>query len=253
MERTELKEFLDQKVRQYNTPAFLDADPIQIPHQFSKKEDIEIMGFIMATIAWGNRKSILTNGEKLIKIMGNDPHAFILDYKTPKNTFIPFVHRTFNAVDLDYFFRALQSIYKQHASLEALFSEHSELTGVKGRIVNFRNRFLETPHDQRSEKHISNPLKGASAKRLNMMLRWLVRNDACGVDFGIWNTIPTSELYLPLDVHTGNIARKLGMMQRTQNDWAALEEVQAILQQLDPIDPVKYDFALFGLGAYENF
>lgn len=253
MDFADLKDFLDQKVHQYNTPTFIEADPIQIPHQFSKKEDIEIMGFIMATIAWGNRKSILTNGERLIKIMGNDPYNFVMDYQTPKNSLIPFVHRTFNAVDLDYFLRALQAIYQQYASLETLFSEHPEISGVKGRIVNFRTHFFDISHEKRSEKHISNPLKGASAKRLNMMLRWFVRNDKCGVDFGIWNTIPTADLYLPLDVHTGNIARKLGMMHRTQNDWTALEEVQSILKKLDSNDPVKYDFALFGLGAYENF
>jgi uncharacterized protein (TIGR02757 family) len=247
----ELKEFLDSKVEQYNNPAFIEVDPIQIPHRFSKKEDIEIMGLIMATIAWGNRKSIITNGEKLIKIMGNNPHEFILNYTTPK-TLIPFVHRTFNATDLDFFFRSLKEIY-QKSTLESLFLSNDEIGGVKGRIVNFRNEFFAIEHEKRSEKHVSNPLKGASAKRLNMMLRWFVRKDKCGVDFGIWNSIPTSELYLPLDVHTGNIARKLDMMQRTKNDWTALEEVQSILCKLDPNDPVKYDFALFGLGAFEGF
>lgn len=249
---TELKEFLDQKVEEYNTPKFIDADPIQIPHKYSKKEDIEIMGFIMATIAWGNRKSILTNGEKLIKMMGNDPHEFVMNYQTPKGELLPFVHRTFNSLDLDFFFRSLQQIY-QKGTLEDLFDAHPEIEGVKGRIVRFRETFLATEHEKRSEKHISNPLKGASAKRLNMFLRWMVRNDNCGVDFGIWKSIPTSELHLPLDVHTGNIARKLGMMQRTQNDWAALAEVQKILCEFDANDPVKYDFALFGLGAYEHF
>lgn len=252
MNPQELKEFLDLKVQEYNTPKFIDADPIQIPHRYSKKEDIEIMGFIMATIAWGNRKSILTNGEKLIKLMGNDPHEFILNYKTPKSELIPFVHRTFNSIDLDFFFRALNQVY-QNGTLEDLFQSHPEIEGVKGRIVRFRENFLAVEHEKRSEKHISNPLKGASAKRLNMYLRWMVRNDNCGVDFGIWKNIPTSELHLPLDVHTGNIARKLGMMQRTQNDWTALAEVQSVLCKFDPVDPVKYDFALFGLGAYEHF
>ena len=247
----ELKVFLDSKVQQYNNPNFIDVDPIQIPHQFSKKEDIEIMGLLMATIAWGNRKSIITNGEKLIKIMGNNPHEFILNYQTPKQL-IPFVHRTFNAVDLDFFFRSLKNSYQKN-TLESLFEIHAEIPGVKGRIVNFRTRFFEIEHEKRSEKHVSNPLKGASAKRLNMMLRWFVRKDKCGVDFGIWNSISTSELYLPLDVHTGNIARKLEMMHRTQNDWTALEEVQSVLCQLDSNDPVKYDFALFGLGAFEGF
>jgi len=247
----ELKEFLDLKAEQYNTPAFIQDDPIQIPHRFSKKEDIEIMGFIISTIAWGNRKSIINNGEKLINMMGNDPHEFILNYETPGNLH-PFVHRTFNSIDLDFFFRSLREIYRD-GTLEALFSPHPEIEGVKGRIVNFREKFLAVEHEKRSEKHISNPLKGASAKRLNMYLRWMVRNDNCGVDFGLWKNIPAAELHLPLDVHTGNIARKLGILQRTQNDWAALAEVQAVLCQLDAEDPVRYDFALFGLGAYEQF
>lgn len=248
----ELKEFLDFNVEIYNTTAFISEDPIQIPHLFTKKEDIEITGLIMATIAWGNRKSILSNGEKLVKIMGNDPHEFIMNYQTPKSTLIPFVHRTFNSTDLDFFFRSLRSIYEQ-GNLEDLFQVHPTEEGVKGRIINFRNQFLQTEHEHRSEKHISNPGKGSSAKRLNMFLRWMVRDDNCGVDFGIWKNIPTSELHLPLDVHTGNIARKLGMLVRTQNDWKALSEVQAHLCEMDPIDPVKYDFALFGLGVYDDF
>ena len=248
----ELKEFLDFKVEIYNTPAFIAEDPIQVPHRFTKKEDIEITGLIMATIAWGNRKSILSNGEKLVQIMGNDPHEFVMNYQTPKSTLIPFVHRTFNSIDLDFFFRSLRSTYEQ-GSLEDLFQAHPTEEGVKGRIINFRNQFLQTEHEHRSEKHISNPGKGSSAKRLNMFLRWMVRDDNCGVDFGIWKNIPTSELHLPLDVHTGNIARKLGMLVRTQNDWKALSEVQAYLCEMDPVDPVKYDFALFGLGVYDDF
>lgn len=251
MNFSELKEFLDIKAEKYNTPQFIEVDPIQIPHRYTKREDIEIMGLIMSTIAWGNRKSILSNGEKLIQLMGNDPHEFVMNYKTPK-TLLPFVHRTFNSTDLDFFFRALRKTY-ENGTLEDLFQPHAEIDGVKGRIVNFREQFLQTNHEKRSEKHISNPLKGASAKRLNMYLRWMVRKDNCGVDFGIWNSIPTSELQLPLDVHTGNIARKLGMMQRTQNDWPALMEVQSILCKMDANDPVKYDFALFGLGAFESF
>lgn len=247
----ELKEFLDFKYQEFNTPAFIEADPIQIPHQFSKREDIEIMGFLMATLAWGNRKSIITNGERLVKMMQGDPISFILDYQTPKQL-NPFVHRTFNATDLDFFFRSLRRIY-ENGGMEPLFAPHPEIEGMKGRISRFRSLFLEETHEKRSEKHISNPIKGASAKRLNMYLRWMVRKDNGGVDFGIWDSIPMSELYLPLDVHTGNIARKLGMLERTQNDWKALEEVQAHLVKLDSNDPVKYDFALFGLGAYEKF
>jgi uncharacterized protein (TIGR02757 family) len=249
---SDLKDFLDEKVIEYNTPKFIEADPIQIPHRYSKKEDIEIMSLLLSTIAWGNRKSIITNGERLIQLMGNNPHEFVLNYKTPEDGYIPFVHRTFNSLDLDFFFRSLQKIYAE-GTLEQLFTPHAEVAGVKGRIANFRTAFLDIEHEKRSEKHLSNPLKGASAKRLNMFLRWMVRKDNCGVDFGLWDSIPMSELYLPLDVHTGNIARKLGMLSRTQNDWAALEEIQSALCALDPHDPVKYDFALFGLGAYEAF
>lgn len=252
MNRSELKDFLDIKVEKYNTPQFIEVDPIQIPHRYTKKEDIEIMGFIMSTIAWGNRKAILSNGAKLISLMGNDPHEFVMNYETPKEGLLPFVHRTFNSTDLDFFFRALREVYER-GTLEDLFQAHPEIEGVKGRIARFREQFLQTVHEQRSEKHISNPLKGASAKRLNMYLRWMVRKDNCGVDFGIWDSIPASELHLPLDVHTGNIARKLGMMQRSQNDWTALMEVQSVLCDMDPSDPVKYDFALFGLGAFEDF
>jgi uncharacterized protein (TIGR02757 family) len=250
MDKATLKEFLDEKATFYNTPQFIEHDPIQIPHLFTKKEDIEITAFIMATLAWGNRISIINNGHKLVKIMGNDPYEFIQNYKTPKKL-IPFVHRTFNAVDLDFFFRALQNVYTQ-GGFEQAFSTCAEIPGMKGRISNFRNVFLETPHDKRSEKHISNPLKGSAAKRINMFLRWMVRKDACGVDFGIWDSIPMSELYIPLDVHTGNIARKLDLLTRDKNDWQALEELQAQLREFDPLDPVKYDFALFGIGANEK-
>lgn len=248
---TELKEFLDAKAEQYNHPDFIETDPIQIVHQFTKKEDIEIIGLLVAIIAWGNRKSIIKSGQHLVEIMGHEPHAYVLDYMNAQR--FRFVHRTFNTGDLDFFFRTLHHIYSNKRSLESLFTPHPEYPGVKGRIVNFRNEFLATPHEHRSEKHLSNPLKGASAKRINMYLRWMVRNDKKGVDFGIWKSIPASELMLPLDVHTGNIARKLGLLTRPQNDWTALEEIQATLLQLDPVDPVKYDFALFGLGAFEQF
>jgi uncharacterized protein (TIGR02757 family) len=229
-------------------PRFLVEDPetqLLDRHFRLLREDL------IASVREANAKETGLQVFYNVKIMGNNPHEFILNYTTPK-TLIPFVHRTFNATDLDFFFRSLKEIY-QKSTLESLFLSNDEIGGVKGRIVNFRNEFFAIEHEKRSEKHVSNPLKGASAKRLNMMLRWFVRKDKCGVDFGIWNSIPTSELYLPLDVHTGNIARKLDMMQRTKNDWTALEEVQSILCKLDPNDPVKYDFALFGLGAFEGF
>ncbi|MES2589367.1 MAG: TIGR02757 family protein [Bacteroidota bacterium] len=246
----ELKDFLDSKVELYNNSNFIETDPIQIPHQFSKKEDIEIVAFIIATIAWGNRKSIITNGKKLVQIMGNQPHEFVMNYDSKQD--FKFVHRTFNAIDLDFFFRSLHKIY-QTSSLEEIFRKQENHFGAKGRIASFRETFFKIEHDKRSEKHVSNPLQNSACKRLNMLLRWLVRKDKKGVDFGIWNSIDTSELYLPLDVHTGNVARKLGILQRTKNDWHALEEIQQTLIKLDPKDPVKYDFALFGLGAFEGF
>lgn len=247
---SELKDFLDSKVEIYNNPKFIESDPIQIPHQFSKKEDIEIIGFIIATIAWGNRKSIISNGEKLIKLMQGQPHEFVMNYNSSKD--FKFVHRTFNEIDLDYFFRTFQGIY-QDSSLEELFVQHNQIKGLKGRIVNFRERFLTVKHESRSEKHLANPLNNSSSKRICMFLRWMCRKDNKGVDFGIWKNTPMSELHLPLDVHTGNISRKLGILKRTQNDWKSVEEIQETLLILDPNDPVKYDFALFGLGAFEKF
>lgn len=246
----ELKEFLDEKAEEFNNPNFIESDPIQIPHRFSKREDIEITSLIMATIAWGNRKSIISNGKKLIELTGNQPHEFVMNYDGSKD--FKFVHRTFNETDLDFFFRSLQRIYRD-SSLEQLFAPHPEHSGQKGRIIHFREQFLFTEHEYRTEKHIANPLKGSSAKRINMFLRWMCRQDKKGVDFGLWKSVPMSDLHLPLDVHTGNVARKLGVLKRSQNDWASVEEIQQVLIQLDPRDPVKYDFALFGLGVFEGF
>lgn len=249
MNAEELKEFLDFKTNEYNNSSFISTDPIQIVHQFSKKEDIEIVGFLIATIAWGNRTSIIKNGHRLVKIMGNDPYEFVLNYSPKKK--LDFVHRTFNAIDLDFFFRSLQNIYQNKGGLESTFIKNNGEEGVKERIVNFRNTFLEVEHEKRSEKHISNPDKNSAAKRINMFLRWMVRSDKNGVDFGIWNSISTSELMIPLDVHTSVNARKLGLLTRKQNDWKALEELMSSLRKMCPEDPSKYDFALFGLGAFE--
>ena len=249
---TELKEFLDFKAEEYNSPKFIDSDPIQLPHRYSKKVDIEIVGFIVSTIAWGNRKSIIKSGEKLLDIMQDNPFEFIKNYNDELSKDLKFVHRTFNANDLDFFFRSLQNIYK-NGGLEKAFQSHPTLFGSQGRITQFRQTFLETEHENRSQKHISNPEKNSAAKRINMFLRWMVRKDNKGVDFGIWNKISPSELSVPLDVHTANIARKLNLITRTQNDGKALEELMLHLREFDPIDPSKYDFALFGLGAFEKF
>jgi uncharacterized protein (TIGR02757 family) len=253
MDFLELKEFLDFKADQYENPDFIGTDPIQLPHRFCKKEDIEIVGFLVSTIAWGNRKGIIKSGERLIEIMENDPAEFIRSYKPSTIRHSEFVHRTFNKEDLDLFFRSLKNIYLNHGGLEAAFSPSPDHSGVLGRISNFRNLFLEVEHADRSRKHISDPLKNSAAKRLNMYLRWMVRSPKKGVDLGIWNSIPSSELYLPLDVHTSNNARRLGLLTRKQDDWKALEELMEVLVKMDSEDPVKYDFALFGLGAFEKF
>jgi uncharacterized protein (TIGR02757 family) len=245
----ELKSFLDFKAEQYENTDFIDSDPIQIPHRFSKKEDIEISGFLLSTIAWGNRTMIIRNGNRLMDIMEDAPHQFVMDFTTRD---LEFVHRTFNSQDLDFYLRSLQNIYK-NGGLELAFGKHSEIEGMKGRIVNFRNSLLETAHENRSEKHISNPLKNSACKRINMFLRWMVRDPGKGVDFGIWKSIDASELYLPLDVHTSKNARKIGILDRKQDDWKALEELMGQLRSFDSNDPVKYDFALFGLGVFEKF
>lgn len=243
----ELKSFLNEKYEQYNHSNFIETDPICIPHQFSKKEDIEIIAFIVATIAWGNRKSIIKNGKKLVEIMEHEPYVFIKNYEGSE---LDFVHRTFNSIDLDFFFRSLKNIYLHENGLEGAFGSGKD---VKSRILRFREIFLMTTHQKRSEKHLSNPLTGSACKRINMFLRWMVRKDAKGVDFGLWNDISPAELMIPLDVHTGNVARSLGLIERKSNDWKALEELMNNMRKLDPNDPAKYDFALFGLGAFEDF
>lgn len=248
----ELKDFLDFKAEQYEHPRFLESDPIQLPHRFSKKEDIELVGFLVSTIAWGNRVSIIKSGERLLEIMEQQPHAFIQNYSSEQLKDSHFVHRTFNSTDLDFYFRSLQAIYS-NGGLEKAFENHTTIEGVKGRIVSFRKRFMEVEHLDRSHKHLSNPEKNSAAKRLNMYLRWMVRDAAKGVDFGLWKSISSSELYLPLDVHTSNNARRLELLSRKQDDWKALDELMSNLREMDPIDPVKYDFALFGLGAFEKF
>ncbi len=255
-ELSEIKELLDEKYFQFNNKSFIETDPISIPHQFSKKEDIEIASLLVATIAWGQRTSIINNGNKLMRLMNDEPHDFILNFsKKDAARFEGFVHRTFNSTDCVFFLNSLKHIYTKHGGLEAAFSTDfsSKETDVKNSITNFRALFLNTEHQSRSEKHISNPSAKSSAKRLCMFLRWMVRKDKHGVDFGIWKSIKSSQLCLPLDLHTGNVSRKLGLLNRTQNDWQAVEEITSVLRTFDKNDPIKYDFSLFGLGAFEGF
>lgn len=254
MNKSELKSFLDEKVTIYNNPNFIESDPIQIPHLFTLKEDIEISGFLVATIAWGNRKSIINNGHRLVEIMGNSPYDFVMNFSEKNSESLsPFVHRTFNNEDLFYFLKALQNIYKNHGGLESVFTNYSEKNSMQPAIHNFKKVFFEMPHTARTQKHISDPLKNSAAKRINMFLRWMVRNDNAGVDFGIWKSINPSQLSCPLDIHSGNVARKLNLLKRKQNDGKALFELDNSLRKLDLKDPVKYDFALFGLGVFERF
>ena len=250
MSPSELKEFLDFKAYFYEQGHFLEEDPIQLPHRFSQKEDIEIVAFLVSMIAWGNRKSIVKSGERIIDIMGNSPYDYIMSYQGEIPT--SFVHRTFNNEDLGGFFACLHRLY-QDQGLEAAFSKQQSTDDLKMRITHFREEFFKGEHLSRTHKHISNPASGSAAKRLVMFLRWMVRSADKGVDFGIWKSISTSELMIPLDVHTGNVARKLGLLTRTQNDWKTNEELIDTFRSFDANDPAKYDFALFGLGAYEGF
>ena len=254
MTKNELKEFLDEKVELYNRPDFIATDPIQIPHSFSVKEDIEISAFLAATIAWGNRKMIINNAKKLMNILGNSPYDFVMNHSEENlENLHSFVHRTFNGQDAVTFIKALQNIYKNHNGLESVFYQFQNQKDQTESISNFKKVFFEIPHLPRTTKHISDPLNKSAAKRLNMMLRWLCRQDNKGVDLGIWKTISPAHLSCPLDVHSGNVARKLGLLTRKQNDAKALAELDQNLRKLDPNDPVKYDFALFGLGVFEGF
>ena len=253
MNQGELKDFLDEKVLLYNNPNFIESDPIQIPHRFSIKEDIEIAGFLSATIAWGNRTMIIRNASKMMDLMGNSPYDFVMSHSPNQlERFDSFVHRTFNAIDFKTFITSLQHIYTNHKGLEGVFST-TEANSMQKNISNFKKKFFEINHLQRTQKHISDPLNNSAAKRINMYLRWMVRNDNAGVDFGIWNTVSPAFLSCPLDVHSGNVARKLGLLTRKQNDAKAVLELDTNLRILDPTDPTKYDFALFGLGVFEGF
>jgi uncharacterized protein (TIGR02757 family) len=258
----EIKSFLDNSVIQYNRFDFIETDPIQIPHRFGRKEDIEIAAFLTATISWGQRKSIINNARRLMDLMENSPYEFLMenfrlsvDSKSSDDLkhFKRFVHRTFNGDDLLFFLNSLKNIYENHGGLEVVFTDgYRQHKTIFGALQHFRNIFLCLPHSNHVTKHISNVTANSSAKRLNMFLRWMVRSDENEVDFGLWKNIPASALMLPLDVHTGNVARGLGLLTRKQNDWKAVEEITIVLRQFDSFDPVKYDFALFGIGVFEG-
>jgi len=250
-----IKELLEEKYDQYNRKRFIETDPIAIPHLYSRKEDIEIAGFFSATIAWGQRSMILKKGYELMDLMDQQPYDFVRNYgKNDLERFQKFVYRTFNSQDLIYFIKMLNFLLKKYTTLGSLFETLSKGTNGSYELLSkFHQLCFQNENPGRTRKHLANPAKGSSAKRLNMYLRWLVRKDNRGVDFGLWDFIKPADLYLPLDVHTGRVGRKLGLLERKSNDWKAVEEITAKLKTFDAADPVKYDFAIFGLGVFEKF
>lgn len=250
-ELQELKEFLDYKADEYNVPEFINDDPIQIPHRFELRQDIEISGFLTSIIAWGTRKSILGDADKMLDWMDQSPYDFVLNFEDKDVDYLKdkVVHRTFNGEDFVHFLKQLQRVYKTYDSLEDLFLLNENEQNFYHSFDRFRNVFFDNNFEHRSQKHISSTYKKSSAKRLMMYLRWMVRNDNRGVDFGLWDKINPAYLSIPLDVHTANVSRKLNLIQRKQNDWKTLEELDIYLRKMDDKDPAKYDFALFGLGV----
>ncbi len=250
----DLKEFLEEKYNLYNRPSFIESDPIQIPHQFTKKEDIEISAFLTSTIAWGKRSMIIKNAEKMTAFMQNNPYEFLLNEKINLSDVQKIGHRTFKPEDFLFFLKSLKNIYLKYGGLEEIFTKGYEIdNSVFSTIHYFRTIFFELQHEQRTEKHIANVVKDSAAKRINLFLMWMIRKDNRGVHFGIWNKIPVSKLMIPLDVHSGNTARALGLLGRKQNDKKAVKELTEKLKEFDSDDPVKYDFALFGAGVFEGF
>ncbi|MGC4233921.1 MAG: TIGR02757 family protein [Niabella sp.] len=257
-----LKEFLDKKAAQYEQPGFIKDDPICIPHRFTKKQDIEIAGFFAAILAWGNRKSIINSCDRLLRWMDNAPYDFIMNFEEADLLpFVKFAHRTFNPTDLFHFFDYLKYHYQYlgESSFETAFTkylnkkdEHTE-PALTGFHYSFFNEDFFPDYPRRTVKHIASPAKKSACKRLNMFLRWMVRSNTKGVDFGIWKNIRTSQLVCPLDVHVARVARHFKLLQRPGNDWIAAVELTRNLKHLDAKDPVKYDFALFGLGVVEKF
>jgi len=248
-----LKSFLDKKVVQFNQPDFIANDPIQIPHQFSKLQDIEITAFWAAMLAWGQRKTIINKCKELIELMDGAPYDFMLNHQEKdRKRFLDFKHRTFQATDTLYFLEFFQIFYQKNNSLEKAFSKHLQPNDphIGKAIAGFHEDFFSLPNaPKRTRKHIATPIRKSSCKRMNMFLRWMVRRDDCGVDFGLWTTIQPSQLLMPLDVHVDKVARKLNLLHRKQTDWLTVLELTEAMRQLDPTDPVKYDFALFGMGV----
>ncbi len=246
-----LKNLLDSKVEKYNNPGFIDLDPVGIPHRFTKKEDIEITAFWTSILAWGQRVTIINKANQLFELMDGAPHDFIVNHEeSDRKRFADFKHRTFNFTDTIYFLEFLQNHYRKFDSLEDAFLIEGKFTDVETSLIHFREYFFDHPYaPQRTTKHIASPARKSTCKRLNMFLRWMVRKDDKGVDFGLWDRIHTSALMMPLDVHVERVSRHIGILKRKQRDWQTVVELTESLRQFDPEDPVKYDFALFGMGV----
>jgi len=257
MTQSELFQFLEDKTKQYNCIDFIAEDPISIPHNYSNKQDIEITGFFAAVLAWGIRKTIINKCKELFELMDNEPHDFIINHSAIEaRNLLHFKHRTFNSTDLSYFLEWFRWYYKKHDSLEDAFVNSMKKgdANTENGLIGFHNMFFSLPESpQRSRKHIATPERGSSCKRLNMYLRWMVRNDKTGVDFGMWKRIKPSQLLCPVDLHVERVARSLGLITKPQVNWKGTVELTEKLKLFDPKDPVKYDFALFGLGIMEGY
>lgn len=257
LRKQDLKAFLDEKVSEYNQPGFIANDPITIPHQYTKSQDVEIAGFVAAVLAWGQRVTIIKKCKVFFEMMDNTPHDFILNHEeSDLKPFLEFKHRTFNATDALYFIAFFRHHYERHESLQEAFMHGSQpdAQDVSGHLKGFFHYFFSLEdHPVRTYKHIPSPARKSACKRLNMYLRWMVRQDDCGVDFGLWERIAPAQLICPCDLHVDRVARKLGLITRKQTDWQTAVELTANLRLLDSHDPVKYDFALFGLGVEEKF
>lgn len=253
MNRIALKNLLDRKVVEYNNERFIMRDPVSIPHRFTVKQDIEIAAFFAATFAWGNRTTIINKSAELLQLMDNSPHDFIINHREQDlKKFLHFKHRTFNGHDALYFIRFLSLHYSRNNSLETAFTLGGS-RGIKENLILFQQYFFSNEHLQRTEKHVSTPAKNSACKRINMFLRWMVRKDANGVDFGLWQQISPAELICPLDVHVCNVAFRLGLLETNKANWKTASALTGILSLFDEEDPVKYDFALFALGVEEKF
>lgn len=248
-----MKSFLEAHVQRYNTPAFIENDPISVPHRFTRLQDREITGFWAATLAWGQRKTIIQSALRLVELMDGAPYDFILNHEEQDRArFLDFKHRTFQATDTLWFLEYFQQYYRRHESLEDAFARHLSPTAphTEAALIGFHRDFFDDPYaPQRTRKHVATPERGSTCKRLNMFLRWMVRHDYAGVDFGVWQRIRPAQLLIPLDVHVERVARQWGLLQRPQTDWKAVLELTENLRAFDPEDPVKYDYALFGSGV----